>query len=95
MSSKKLGSQKLSNPIRYNKPVVMSLASLRTAHGMTQTDVAKALGVSPTVISKRESSGTHLGVSSLRDYARALGDQCEIVFVSKLGHRIVIDLGEE
>jgi transcriptional regulator with XRE-family HTH domain len=75
--------------------VVMSLADLRVAHGFTQTDVAKALGVSPTVISKRESNGPHLNISTLRDYVRALGDQCEIVFVSKLGHRITIDLGEE
>jgi transcriptional regulator with XRE-family HTH domain len=77
------------------KTVIMSLSSLRIAHGMSQTDVAKALGISPTVVSKRERSGTHIGVSSLRDYARALGDRCEIVFVSKLGHRIVIDLGDE
>lgn len=81
--------------VRVDRVVVMSLTSLRKAHGMTQSDVAKALGVDSTVISKRESCGPHLNVSTLRDYARALGDQCEITFVSKLGHRIVIDLGDE
>ena len=81
-------------PRRATKRVVMPLASLREAHGMTQIDVAKALGVHPTVISKRESCGPNLIVSTLQDYARALGDRCEIVFVSPLGHRIVIDLGE-
>jgi transcriptional regulator with XRE-family HTH domain len=75
-------------------PVTMTLADLRQAHRMSQGDIAKALGVDQAVISRRERAGAHVVVSTLQDYARALGCECEVTFVSKLGHRYTVDLEE-
>jgi hypothetical protein len=74
-------------------PVTMTLASLRAAHRLSQSDVAKALGVNQGVVSRRERAGRHIVVSTLQDYARCLGCQCEVTFVSRLGHRFTVDFG--
>lgn len=72
--------------------VKMPLSMLRRGRGLTQAAVAKSLGLDPAAVSRRESRGADLmTISMLRDYARILGDDVEVVFVSKMGHRIVVD----
>lgn len=69
-----------------------TLASLREARGLHQRDIAKALGVHQSVVSRREKSGPHITITKLQEYAQALGDTCEIVFISKRGHRMTVNL---
>jgi transcriptional regulator with XRE-family HTH domain len=70
--------------------VSLSLRSLREAAGLTQAQVSKKSGLAQPEISKLEAA-TSLDdrmVATLRRYLAALGDELEIVSVSKLGHRM-------
>jgi transcriptional regulator with XRE-family HTH domain len=72
------------------RPVRLSLRSLRESAGKTQAQVSKASGLAQPEISKLEatSSFDDRMVSTLRRYLAALGDELELVAISKHGHRI-------
>ena len=73
----------------------VSLRTVREAAGKTQAGVAAALGCSQAEVSRVEARSDVL-VSTLRAYARAVGAECEVVFVlPKTGHRLRIALGDE
>ena len=74
--------------------VAMPLRALREAAGKTQAEVAAALGKDQAEISRLERRG-NIETDTLRAFARALGAECEVVFVSKRGHRIVVQLADE
>ncbi len=69
-----------------------TLAMLRNAVGKTQVEVASAIGVEQSAISKVEARDDAL-VSTLRAYGKALGLSLEIALVDG-DRRYVIDLGE-
>jgi len=69
----------------------MPLRALREAAGKTQAKISHALGKDPAEISRLERR-TNIKTDTLRSYAKAVGATCEIAFVSKRGHRIVIKL---
>lgn len=77
------------------RDVSFTLASLRRGHRLSQADLAERLTVSAGVVSRRERAGEQILVSTLREYASALGCECKIVFISKMGHRFIIDMSEE
>jgi DNA-binding XRE family transcriptional regulator len=60
------------------------LAEMRTAVGITQTDLADALGVSQARISKIE-HGEISGIDVIRAYVAALGGSVDVV--ARLGDR--------
>ncbi len=74
--------------------VAMPLRALREAAGKTQAEVAAALGKDQAEVSRLERR-TNIETDTLREYARALGATCEVVFVSKQGHRVVVDLSTD
>jgi transcriptional regulator with XRE-family HTH domain len=63
---------------------------MREAVGLTQAQVSKRSGLARPEVSKLEaaSSFDDRQVSTLRRYLAALGDELELVSVSKHGHRI-------
>ncbi len=71
--------------------VELSLREIRDAMGKTQEEIARSLHIDQAEVSRREHRSDAL-VSNLREYAEALGLGCEITFVSKKGHRIVVML---
>lgn len=64
-----------------------SLEVLRKACGLTQTEVARTLGVQQNAVSQLESR-TDIYVSTLQKYVKALGMDLEIALVRKDGGRI-------
>jgi transcriptional regulator with XRE-family HTH domain len=72
--------------------VHLSLRTMREAAGKTQAQVSKASGLAQPEVSKLESASSldDRQVSTLRRYVAALGDELDIVAVSKYGHRIGI-----
>lgn len=76
------------------RSIAMSLKTMRDAAGKTQAQVSKASGLSQPEISKLESalSLDDRQVSTLRRYMSALGNELDIVAVSKEGHRIAIEV---
>src|SRR5580700_10566181 len=72
------------------RSVSLSLRSMREAVGLTQAQVSKRSGLAQPEVSKLEaaSSFDDRQVSTLRRYLAALGDELELVSVSKHGHRI-------
>jgi transcriptional regulator with XRE-family HTH domain len=67
--------------------VVLQLARLRQAAGITQEEMAKAMGVTQSAISKLE-SGTDLDVTlrEIRDYARVTDQRIGLVFGKPASH---------
>lgn len=63
---------------------------MRESSGMTQAQVATASGLAQPEISKLEAATSFDGrmVETLRRYLAAIGDELELVSVSKHGHRI-------
>jgi transcriptional regulator with XRE-family HTH domain len=57
---------------------VIDLAAIRRASGLTQTEVARCLGVGQAHVSKLERQGDML-VSTLASYLTALGVHAQIV----------------
>lgn len=55
-----------------------ALVELRGKHGYTQQQVADAIGVSQTAISKFESEGSNPTLATLRRYALAVGARFEL-----------------
>jgi transcriptional regulator with XRE-family HTH domain len=68
----------------------LSLRALREAAGLTQEQVAKASGLRQPDVSKLETASSldDRVVLTLRRYLSALGDDLELVALSKHGHRI-------
>jgi DNA-binding XRE family transcriptional regulator len=69
------------------KMEAMLIGQVRKQLGFTQTDVAKALGVSQSALSQLESQGD-LQLSTLRRLVKALGGELDIV--AKFGDRSVV-----
>lgn len=68
----------------------LPLRGVREAMHRTQADVAAAAGVDQAEISRIERR-EDVRLSTLRKYAKALGAECEVVFVfPKTKHRITI-----
>ncbi len=74
--------------------VAMPLRALREAAGKTQAEAAAALGTDQAEISRLERR-SNIETDTLRAYARALDADFEIVFVSKQGHRVRVELGDD
>jgi transcriptional regulator with XRE-family HTH domain len=74
------------------RAVSMSLRSMREAAGLTQAQVSKKSGIAQGEVSKIETA-TSLDdrqVSTLRRYLAAIGDDLDLVSVSRYGHRIAV-----
>jgi predicted transcriptional regulator len=68
----------------------LTLRGMREGMGVTQVEVAEALGIEQGDVSRMERRPDML-LSTLRRYARAIGAECEVAFVfPKTGHRIVV-----
>jgi DNA-binding XRE family transcriptional regulator len=67
----------------------VSLRSVREAVGMTQIDVASALGTDQGEVSRIERRPDVM-VSTVRKYAAALGARCDVAFVFPDGRRVLI-----
>jgi len=67
-----------------------SLRALRESAGKTQAQVARASGLAQPDVSKLENAAAldDRQLSTVRRYLAALGDDLELVAVSKFGHRI-------
>jgi transcriptional regulator with XRE-family HTH domain len=67
--------------------VVLQLAKLRQAAGITQQEMAKAMGVTQSAISKLE-SGTDLDITlrEIRDYARVTDQRIGLIFGKPATH---------
>lgn len=74
------------------RPARFSLRALRESAGKTQAQVAKASGLAQPDVSKLETATTldDRQLSTIRRYLAALGDEVELVAVSRYGHRIGI-----
>jgi transcriptional regulator with XRE-family HTH domain len=74
------------------RPARFPLRGLRESAGTTQAQVSKISGLAQPDVSKLESAETldDRQVSTIRRYLAALGDELELVSVSKYGHRIGI-----
>ncbi len=70
---------------------VQTLADIRKAGHMTQTDVAAALGVEQAAVSKIERRHDLL-LSTLREYLTATGAQHPRIVVDKDGVEVALDL---
>jgi transcriptional regulator with XRE-family HTH domain len=72
--------------------VRLTLRGMRESSGKTQAQVAKKSGLAQPEISKLETATTldERQLSTIRRYLAALGDELELVSVSKYGHRIGI-----
>jgi transcriptional regulator with XRE-family HTH domain len=70
--------------------VRLTLRAMRESSGKTQEQVAKKSGLAQPEISKLETAATldDRMVATLRRYLSAIGDELELVAVSKFGHRI-------
>lgn len=71
----------------HRKMEAMLLAEVRQQLGFTQTDVAKAMGVSQSALSQLESQDD-LQLSTLRRLVRALGGELDIV--ARFGNRSIV-----
>ena len=66
--------------------IAMAIQDYRRVHGLSQSDLAKKVGVSQTIISRWESADENLTLGSIAKIAAAIGAtlQCPIVY-SKAG----------
>jgi transcriptional regulator with XRE-family HTH domain len=69
----------------------MGLAALRKAAELTQTDLAKSLGISQAAVAKTEQRDDLL-LSTLSAYLEALGGQARVVVTFDGGEEIEVDL---
>jgi DNA-binding XRE family transcriptional regulator len=70
---------------------VQTLADIRKAGDLTQTDVAQALGIEQAAVSKIERRHDLL-LSTLRDYLAATGAEHPRIVVEKNGVEVSLDL---
>lgn len=70
----------------------MSLAMIREAGKLTQTDIARALNITQGAVSQVENRGDIL-LSTLRGYLVAAGASDPRIVVSVNGHDVMVDLG--
>ena len=67
---------------RANARVAREIRELRKAHGLTQRELAKRVGTSPSVISRLENAGYEgHSLAMLQRIATAVGKRVEIRFV--------------
>lgn len=70
---------------REEGPMLDAILNARLAAGLTQSEVAQRMGVSPPVVSRLEASlisGKHSpSLATLRKYAAALGRRVQVQFV--------------
>ena len=81
------------SPVRVTRPRKgaerVSLRSVREALGMTQSEVATALGTDQGEVSRIERR-PGVSLSMLRRYAVVLGASCDVAFVFPDGRRVLI-----
>jgi transcriptional regulator with XRE-family HTH domain len=62
------------------------MLSARSKSGLTQEAVAELMGTTKSAVSRLESAGKHApSLTTLKKYARAVGCDLEIKFISKSG----------
>ena len=70
---------------REEMPALDAILAARKATGMSQSDIARAMGVSPPVVSRLENAlitGRHSpSIATLRKYAAAMGKRLDVRFV--------------
>ena len=69
----------------------IGLAALRKAAELTQTDLAKSLGISQAAVAKTEQRDDLL-LSTLNAYLEALGGQARVIVTFDGGQEIEVDL---
>jgi transcriptional regulator with XRE-family HTH domain len=69
----------------------VSLRTAREALGMTQADMASALGTDQGEVSRIERR-PHVRFSTLCKYAEALGARCDVAFVFPDGRNLLIEV---
>ncbi|MGW4337552.1 helix-turn-helix domain-containing protein [Rhodococcus koreensis] len=74
-----------------NRVYAETLSDIRKAGNLTQTDVAKALGVEQAAVSKIERRNDLL-LSTLREYLAATGAEHPRIVVEKNGVEVSLDL---
>ncbi|AEI11859.1 helix-turn-helix domain-containing protein [Cellulomonas gilvus] len=65
--------------VRADRDFLESLIKIRCNHGLSQTEVAELMGVSPSAVSRIESGMRDLRQSTLRRYAFAVGAEVDHV----------------
>lgn len=71
----------------------VALSDVRRARAMTQTQLAKALGVSQAQVSRIESQ-TDLFLSTLASYIEAMGGELELIATFPEGRRVALSIGD-
>jgi uncharacterized DUF497 family protein/DNA-binding XRE family transcriptional regulator len=69
----------------------VSLRSAREAMGMTQAEMARAIGTDQGEVSRIERR-PHVRFSTLRKYAEALGARCDVAFVFPDGRHLLVEV---
>jgi DNA-binding XRE family transcriptional regulator len=83
-------SKVLGRGLRAGRPAHLTLRGLRESVGKTQAELAQALGIEQSEVSRIERR-RNVELVTLRRFAEALGARCEVAFVfRKTGHRIFV-----
>ncbi len=69
----------------------VSLRAAREAMGMTQVEMARALGTDQSEVSRIERR-PHVRFSTLCKYAEALGARCDVAFVFPDGRHLLVEV---
>jgi transcriptional regulator with XRE-family HTH domain len=72
----------------------VSLRTAREGLGLSQAEVARALGTDQGEVSRIERRG-NVRLSTLCKYAEALGARCDVTFVFPNGQHVLIDVKTE
>ncbi|MDC4411869.1 helix-turn-helix transcriptional regulator [Acinetobacter baumannii] len=70
----------------------LKLSNLREELKISQAEIAKNLGVSQAAISKRESLGKDLKISSLKEYVEAMGAKVSLDVELPNGKHVAISI---
>ncbi|WP_407324566.1 helix-turn-helix domain-containing protein [Acinetobacter pittii] len=70
----------------------LKLSNLREELKISQAEIAKNLGVSQAAISKRESLGKDLKISSLKEYVEAMGGKVSLDVELPNGKHVAISI---
>ena len=62
--------------------IIENLIAQRTIKGITQTEVARRMGIKQPVISELENEHVDPRLSTLQRYAKALGGHIEMTFIN-------------
>jgi len=72
----------------------VSLCTAREAIGMTQAEMARALGTDQGEVSRMERR-PHVRFSTLCKYAEALGARCDVAFVFPDGRHLLVEVNAD